>query len=112
MVSIIVISVNEIKNQSGRKSLYPSAQEMMPLIFLMKMLEYFILKNGSENQAWGHYFFHFHFIKNKKNNPAFKNQIPVPWQFTVIMIKLTSLALLLKQNKKKWNRMLSLTTVT
>lgn len=77
---------------------------MMPFIFLTKMLEeYFILKNGSKNEAWGHYFFHFHFSKNEKNNPAFQNQIPVAWHvyshhdtFTVIMIKLTSLVLLLK----------------
>lgn len=45
-----MISVNEIKNLSRRKSLYPSAQEMMPPAFLMKLLEYFILKNGKENQ--------------------------------------------------------------
>lgn len=42
----------KLRAKLGEKSLHPSAQEMMPFIFLMKMLEeYFILKNGSENEA-------------------------------------------------------------
>lgn len=103
-VSIIIISVNEIKSQTGRKSLYPSVQEMMPFIILMKMLEeYFILKNGSKNEAWGHYFFHFHFSKNEKNNRRLRTKFLSHDTFTVIMIKINFLspAVKIKQEKMK-----------